>query len=168
MNPAPWDAPRARSIIVEETAKARRFLAGDGPDATALLPVLHALQRTFGFISHEAIELTAHELNLSKAEVKGVVSFYRDFRTTPPARHHLALCRAEACQARGSEQLAAHLKDRHGLVPGVDRPAVSLSSTSCLGNCALGPSALVDDERLVGRLDVSAVDALVTSLKETS
>jgi formate dehydrogenase subunit gamma len=163
---APWDAPRARSIIDEQTANARAFLGGDGPDASALLPVLHALQRTFGFVSREAVELIAHRLNLTKAEVKGVVSFYKDFRTAPPARHHLALCRAEACQARGSEALAAHLKAQHGLVPGVENADVSLETTYCLGNCALGPVALVDEERLVGTLDAAAVDSLVRSLKE--
>lgn len=163
---APWDAPRARSIIEEQTANARAFLGEDGPDASALLPVLHALQRTFGFVSQEAIALIAHRLNLSKAEVKGVVSFYKDFRTAPPARHQLALCRAEACQARGSEALAAHLKAQHGLVPGVHNADISLENAYCLGNCALGPTALIDEERLVGALDAPGADRLIRSLKE--
>lgn len=164
--PAPWDDKRAQQLIRQERARARAFLGDDGPDATALLPILHALQRTFGFVSADAVALVAHELNLSKAEVKGVVSFYKDFRTSPPGKHVVALCRAEACQARGSEALAAHLEQAHGLVPGATKAGVTLETTYCLGNCALGPTALVDDARLLGRLDAPRADALLAGLRE--
>ncbi len=146
-------------MIANEVSNSRAFLGDDGPDATALLPILHVLQRTFGFIHADA-------LNLSKAEVKGVISFYRDFRTSPPGRHVVALCRAEACQARGSEALASHLERAHGLSAGATKHGVTLESTYCLGNCALGPAALVDEETLVGRLDLRSADQLIASLKE--
>lgn len=168
MHTTPWDAEQARAIIDQERQKARTFLGDDGPDQTALLPILHALQHHFGFLSADAIALTAEVLNLSKAEVKGVVSFYKDLRTTAPAAHVVALCRAEACQARGSEAVAAHLERSHGLAPGSTRGGVTLTNTYCLGNCALGPAALVDDAKLVGRLDLHAAEALVTSLRERS
>ncbi len=164
MHFAPWDAQRARTIIVAETEKARAFLGDDGPDATALLPILHALQHTFGFVSSEAVELVAHQLNLSRAEVKGVLTFYEDFRTHEPGAHRVALCRAEACQARGSESLAAHLAERHRLTPGSTSQGVTLESTYCLGNCALGPAALVDESKLVGRLDAQGIDRLIGAL----
>lgn len=164
MHFAPWDAQRARNIIADETQRARAFLGDDGPNATALLPILHALQHTFGFLSTEALELTAQHLNLSKAEVKGVVSFYKDFRTHEASPHRVALCRAEACQARGSEALAAHLAERHQLSPGATQRGVTLENAYCLGNCALGPAALVDEAKLVGRLTEASVDQLLRGL----
>jgi formate dehydrogenase subunit gamma len=164
--PAPWDAARAAALVDAEIAHARAFLGDDGPDQTALLPILHALQHAFGFVPADAIPLVADRLNVSKADVRGVLSFYHDFRTTPPGRHEVALCRAEACQARGSEALAAHLAERHGLRPGETARGVSLKTAYCLGNCALGPAALIDGERLVGRLDADRADALVAALAE--
>ncbi len=164
-SPAPWDSAQAQQLVQRELARARAFLGDDGPDATALLPILHALQRAYGFISSDAITLVAQVLNLSKAEVKGVVSFYKDFRTSPPGRHVVALCRAEACQARGSETLAEHLAQAHGLTPGSTKDGVTLETTYCLGNCTLGPTALVDETKLLGRLDAPAVDRLVRGLK---
>lgn len=163
---AAWNPGQARELIAKEVTQARAFLGDDGPDATALLPILHSLQRVFGFLHADVVALVADALNLSKAEVKGVISFYRDFRTAPPGRHVVALCRAEACQARGSEALAAHLERAHGLTAGTTSQGVTLESTYCLGNCALGPAALVDESKLVGRLDARAADHLVASLKE--
>lgn len=163
---AAWNPEQARELIAHEVAQARTFLGDDGPDATALLPILHALQKRFGFIHADATALLADALNLSKAEVKGVISFYRDFRTTPPGRHVVALCRAEACQARGSEALASHLERAHGLKAGNTQNGVTLESTYCLGNCALGPAALVDESKLVGSLDARSADQLMASLKE--
>lgn len=162
---AEWNAAQARELIAAETVKARAFLGDDGPDVTALLPALHALQHRFGYIHDEALELLAHHFNRSKAEVKGVVSFYKDFRRAPPGRHLVALCRAEACQARGSEEVAAHLERAHGLRPGGTSGDVTLENTYCLGNCALGPAALVDEARLWGRLDAEGVERLLASLR---
>lgn len=164
MNTTPWDAAQAKALIDQERSRARAFLGDDGPDQTALLPILHALQHHFGSVPPQAIAVVAEALNLSKAEVKGVVSFYKDLRTSPPGAHVVALCRAEACQARGSEAVAAHLERSHGLAPGSTRRGVTLTSTYCLGNCALGPAALVDDTKLVGRLDLHAAAALVSAL----
>jgi formate dehydrogenase subunit gamma len=162
---APWNEKRARQLIAEEVAKARAFLGDDGADQTALLPILHALQHEFGFVPPDAVPLVAERLNVSKAEVKGVVSFYSDFRTAPAGRHVVRLCRAEACQARGVDALAEHLARAHGLTPGGTAAGVTLETAYCLGACASGPAALVDESRLVGRLDVPAADALVGALK---
>lgn len=166
MHTTSWNVEKARALVDAERSRVRSFLSGDGADQSAMLPALHALQKTFGFIHADAISVVAHALNVSKAEVKGVVSFYKDFRTQPPGAHVVALCRAEACQARGSEALAAHLQQTHGLQPGQTKHGVTLENTYCLGNCALGPAALVDESRLVGRLDVAKADQLVGSLKE--
>lgn len=161
-----WDPDQARGLISSELRAARAFLGDDGPDATAMLPVLHALQARFGYLHAEATALIADALNVSKAEVKGVISFYADLRTAPPGQHTVSLCRAEACQARGADAVAAHLEHRHGLTPGVTVEGVTLESASCLGNCALGPTALVDASRVVGRLDLPAADQLLARLKE--
>jgi formate dehydrogenase subunit gamma len=161
-----WSVERAQELIASELKRARAFLGETGADQTAMLPILHALQHAFGFIHHEALALVATALNVSKAEVKGVVSFYRDFRTKPPGEHVVSLCRAEACQARGSEALAKHLDERHGLRDGVTAKGVTMLDAYCLGNCSLAPTALVDDEKLVGALDDEKADQLITSLQE--
>jgi formate dehydrogenase subunit gamma len=155
--------PRARRRRV---AHARAFLGDDGTDQSALLPILHALQHAFGFVAADAIPLVADRVNVTKADVRGFLSFYHDFRTTPPGRHEIALCRADACQARGSEALAALLAERHGLRPGETTGDVSLKTAYCIGNCALGPAALIDGDRLVGRLDADRADALVAAFAE--
>jgi formate dehydrogenase subunit gamma len=165
-HPAPWDAPRARAIVDDEIARARAFLGDDGPDATAMLPILRALQGAFGCVPADAVPLVADRLNVSKADVRGVITFYHDFHAEPGGRHELALCRAEACQARGSEALAAHLASAHGLTPDHTAGGVTLRTAYCLGNCALGPAALVDGARLVGRLDAARADALLDHLRE--
>ena len=95
----PWNEGLAQSRIAEELSARRAFFATTEPAATALLPLLHALQHTFGFVAPEAVPLLANALNLSKAEVRGVISFYSDFRTEPPTKPVIKLCRAEACQA---------------------------------------------------------------------
>ena len=122
----------------------------------ALLPILHDVQAAFGHISEDAIRLIAGELNLSRAEVSGVVSFYHDFRRTPDTRPVIRLCRAEACQARGSEALAAHAERLAGA-------RVRVEKVYCLGLCAAGPSAIVGGE-VHARLDARAVAELIGSL----
>ena len=166
MSSTPWDAPRARAIIEAEITSARGFLGDEASGATPLLPILHQLQQVFGFISSQAIDALAHGLNLSKAEVKGVVSFYKDFRTQPPPRHRIGICRAEACQANGCESLVAYLSERHGLKREAPRDDIALDDVYCLGNCSLGPAALIDETQLLGRLSRERLDALVKSLKE--
>lgn len=162
----PWNTERAEALISAEQSQARAFYGEDGDGATAMLPILHALQGTFGYVPTDAIPLIAHRLNISKAEVRGVISFYHDFHDTPPGRHVIKICRAEACQAGGSERTAAHLADQHGLLPGTTVNSVTLHNVYCLGNCALGPSALVDNELTAGFTE-DAADALLARFQES-
>ncbi len=164
---ATFDLAEAERIARAEIARARDFFGPqDGAGAAPLLPILHALQHAFGFIHPDAQPLLARLLNISQAEVRGVVSFYHDFRSAPAGRHVLKICRAEACQARGCEKLVAHLAQVHGLTPGETTPdgALTVESVYCLGDCALGPAALVDDA-LIGRLDPARLDALVAEAR---
>src|SRR6185295_8470975 len=119
-----------------------------------LLPILHALQQEFGYIHREAVPLIAEILNLSRAEVHGVATFYHDFRHVPPGRHVLKLCRAEACQSTGSDGLAARAEAKVGVALGNTTAdgQISLEPVYCLGLCAIAPSAMLDG-RVVGRLD---------------
>jgi formate dehydrogenase subunit gamma len=131
-------------------------------DRGALLPILHGLQAEFGYIGPEMVPVLADELNLSKAEVHGVISFYADFRKEPAGRTTVRLCRAEACQSVGAERLVAHAQQVYGVKLGQTTPdgSVTLEQVFCLGNCALGPSGLING-RLHGRLDANRLDALV-------
>jgi formate dehydrogenase subunit gamma len=151
---APWDREAARAIIV-----GRRSRPG------ALLPILHALQEEFGYIDRAAIPLVAEILNLSRAEVYGVVTFYHDFRSAPPGRHVLKLCRAEACQSTGGDALAVHAEARIGIALGNTTPdgEITLEPVYCLGLCATAPSAILDG-RVIGRLDERKLDALLEEL----
>ena len=149
-----------RSAVLEACARLK-ILPG------ALLPVLHAVQEALTFVPKDAVPLIARELNLSIAEVHGVVSFYHYFLQERPGRHVLHLCRAEACQALGSVALEAHAKqklgvDFHGTT---SDGAITLEPVYCLGNCALGPSMMID-QQLHGRVTVERFDAFVTSSRE--
>lgn len=148
---ADWDPERAAEII----GRHKRRMG-------ALLPVLHDLQHAFGFISDETVALVAAELNLSRADVHGVVTFYHDFRRAPAGRHVLKLCRAEACQARGGDAVAVHTQQRLGVTLGETTPdgRFTAEAAYCLGLCASGPAAMIDD-RLVARLTPAKVDALL-------
>jgi formate dehydrogenase subunit gamma len=135
----------------------------------ALLPILHAVQQALKFVPKDAVPLIARELNLSVAEVHGVISFYHYFRQQRPGRHVVHLCRAEACQALGAAQLEAHAKstlgvDFHGTTAD---GAITLEPVYCLGNCALGPSIMID-ERLQGRVSPQRFDALMAQAKAGS
>ena len=128
-----------------------------------LLPILHAVQESFGFVPRDALPVIAEGLNLSRAEVHGVMSFYHDYRTEKAGRHVVKLCRAEACQAMGGDALADSAKARlgvdwHGTTA---NGAVTLEPVFCLGLCACGPAALVDGE-VVGRVDAASLDAILT------
>jgi formate dehydrogenase subunit gamma len=127
----------------------------------ACLPVLHALQEEFGCVPHEAVPIVAEALNLSRAEVHGVVSFYHDFRAAPPGRHVLKLCRAEACQAMGADVLSAGLLGRLAVEWGGTTAdgRLTVEPAFCLGLCACAPAALIDGEP-VGRLDAAALEDL--------
>lgn len=128
----------------------------------ALLPLLHAVQEAMGYVPKDAVPLMARELNLSLAEVHGVLSFYHYFRKQPTGRHVVHLCRAEACQALGAVELEAHAKRSLGIdfhATTADG-AITLEPVYCLGNCALGPSLMIDD-RLQGRVSSARFDALI-------
>ncbi len=127
-----------------------------------LLPVLHALQDEFGYVDPAAIPLVAKALNVSRADVHGVVTFYRDFRTTPPGARTIRVCRGEACQSRGGHALAAHAQARLGVTFGETTPdgATTLEQVFCLGMCALSPAVMVDG-RVVARVDTATFDEVV-------
>ena len=149
MNPTTTGEANATTAdLVREIAASHRAQRG------ALLPILHAVQETLGCVPPEAIPVLADELNLSRADVHGVVSFYHDFRAEPAGRTTVRVCRAEACQAVGAERLVAHLRDRYRVSLGETTLDGSLTAEQvfCLGNCALGPAAQVNG-RLHGRLD---------------
>jgi formate dehydrogenase subunit gamma len=147
----PWDAARGAEIIAEHTHL-------EGPT----LVILHALQEAFGYVPEPAIPMIAAALNLTRAEIYGVFTFYHDFRHEPAGRHVLKLCRAEACQAAGGDALAARAEAKLGVAIGntTADERVTLEPIYCLGLCATAPSAMLDG-RLVGRLDETRLDALI-------
>jgi len=136
--------------------------ASYGDSAANLLEILHDWQHASGFISPDDERVVAAALNLSAAEVHGVVSFYPDFKTSPPARHTIKLCRAEACQAQGARTLEHDLTETYGSMSAEAAPgaSVALEPVYCLGNCGLGPAAMVDGQ-LVGRANASRIDAIL-------
>jgi formate dehydrogenase subunit gamma len=142
-------------------------IAAHGHLPGGLLQVLHGIADQLGYIPPDAIGRVASALNLSRAEVHGVVTFYHDFRSAPPGRHVLKLCRAEACQALGSEALAAQLERRLGcrFKETSSDGVVTLEPVYCLGNCAAAPSLLIDGQ-LRGRVTAERLDHLVDGLVE--
>jgi len=128
------------------------------------LPILHAVQATWGHIPQAALPVIARDLNISRAEVHGVVSFYHDFREAPAGPHLVKLCRAEACQAMGADRVAAHAKAALGVDwHGTSARGVTLEPVFCLGLCACAPAAMVDG-RVVGRVDEARFDALLAEV----
>lgn len=127
-----------------------------------LLPVLHALQETFGYVDPRAVPLVAKALNLSRADVHGVLTFYPDLRTTPAGRVRVQVCRGEACQSVGAHALARHATSSLQVDFGGTTPdgSVTLDQVFCLGNCALGPTVTVDGH-LHGRVHAADLDRLV-------
>jgi formate dehydrogenase subunit gamma len=147
----PWSETRAGEII-----------AGLAHVEGGTLVILHAIQDAFGYVPEAAVPMVAHALNLSRAEVHGVVTFYHDFRREPAGTHVLKLCRAEACQAAGGAGLVERAERGLGVKIGqttVDR-RVTLEPVYCLGLCATAPSAMLDG-RVVGRLNDAKIDALL-------
>lgn len=131
----------------------------------ALLPILHAIQAEFGYVPQVALPVVAKAMNISRAEVHGVMSFYHDFREVPAGRHIVKLCRAEACQAMGADRLADHVQKALGLDwhETTKDGRVTLEPIFCLGLCACGPAALIDG-KLVGRVDEARLDALLGAM----
>jgi len=146
-----WSTQLASEII-------KSHVGLEGP----LLPILHDLQECFGYVPDPAVPMVAEALNLSRAEVHGVVTFYHDFRGEPAGRHVLKLCRAEACQAAGGDVLAARAAEKLNVPFGGTSAdgRVTLEPVYCLGLCATAPSAMLDG-RVIGRLDEKHLDALI-------
>ena len=151
---AAHDEAAVRAVVAE-------FAGLEGP----LLPILHAITDRMGHIDETAVRVVADALNLGRAEVHGVVSFYHDFRREPAGRHVIKVCRAEACQAMGGRQLVADLESALGIALGETTPdgRVTLEPVYCLGNCALSPAALVDGE-LVGRLTPERMQTMLSGI----
>lgn len=154
MNQHQWDREQVVALIEELQHK-----------PGALLPILHAIQEAVGYVPADSLALIAEALNLSRAEVHGVVSFYHHFRSTPPGRHTVQICRAESCQALGSRELEAYAKqtlkvDYHQTTADGE---ITLEPVYCLGNCACSPSVRVGDE-VYGQMNTDKLDALVEEL----
>jgi len=133
----------------------------------ALLPILHAVQDALGHVPEGAVAPIAVALNMTRADVHGVVSFYHHFRSAPPGRHVLQLCRAEACQSMGARGLEAHARARLGLSSSAHHSAdgaFTVEAVYCLGNCALSPSLLLDGQ-LHGRVTPARLDALLAACR---
>ncbi|HBF31440.1 formate dehydrogenase subunit gamma [Rhizobium sp.] len=149
------------AALIDHIIKSHRHL--EGP----LLPILHAIQAEFGYVPESAKQIIAKALNLSRAEVHGVVTFYHDFRDHPAGQHVLKLCRAEACQSMGCEPLAEKIKAELGIdwhettADGV----VTLEPVFCLGLCASAPAAMMDGA-LYGRLDEHCLSDIVAGLSK--
>lgn len=149
-----WSVTTATEIIA-------RHKDGQG----ALLPLLHAVQKAFGCVPEAVVPMVAQALNLSRAEVHGVVSFYHDFRRVPAGAHVVKLCQAEACQAMGCRDLAGHVQDRLGVALGetTGDGRITVEAVYCLGLCATAPAAMIDG-RVVGRLTPLRMNALLERL----
>ncbi len=152
--PPPRSAERALAICA---AHANR------PDE--LLEIFHAVQGELGFVPEAVLPVIANALNLSRAEVYGVLSFYHDFRRSPPGRHVVKMCRAEACQAMHTEEVCRHAEQKLGAKFGETSPdgEFSLEAVYCLGNCALSPAMMIDGD-LFGCVDEKRFDAIIADL----
>lgn len=153
----PWNAARAAEIIADRAGQ-------EG----AALPILHGLQEAFGYIHDEAVPMVAAALNLTRAELHGIVSFYHDFRSEPPGRHVLKLCRAEACQSMGGDALAAEARAQLRVDWGGTTAdgRLTLEPVFCLGLCACAPSAMLDG-KVVGRLNRERLGHLIDGAKQS-
>ncbi len=135
----------------------------------ALLPVLHSIQEILGYVPREAVPMIAGAMNLSRAEIQGVMSFYHDFRSEPAGEHIIHLCRAEACQAMGARELEQHACERLGINYGettVDG-RFTLEPVYCLGNCACSPSLRINDD-IHARVSIEKFDQLIEQLEAKS
>jgi len=131
-------------------------------EAGPLLPVLHGIQNALGYVPPDAVPLVADALNLSRADVHGVISFYHYFRDTPPGRHVIHVCRAESCQSMNGKALEAHVKSRLGIAfhQTTESGSFTVEPVYCLGNCACSPAVMVDGE-LYGRVTPARFDEIV-------
>ncbi len=150
------------ALTASQRETVRRILTRMRDRPGPLLEILHGIQDHLGFVPGAAVPLIAAELNLSRAEVHGVVTFYHHFRHTPPGRHIVQICRAESCQSMGAESLAEHAMRRLGVEfqETTADGAFSLHPVYCLGNCACSPAVMIDGE-LYGRVTPARLDELL-------
>lgn len=151
-------------LSAEDAATINELARTRSKEPGALLPILHAVQDRFGFVPDGAVPIVAEILNLSRAEVHGVRSFYHSFRKTPPGKRTVFLCRAEACQAMGARDLERYLRDKLGIDyhETTADGRISLEPIYCLGNCACSPAVMVD-ETVHGRVTKERLDELLES-----
>ncbi len=156
----------ATALSVQQLTKIEAHIAAHKTMHGALLPLLHAIQDDIGWISEEVYVLISKALALSVAEVHGVVTFYHHFRRHPAGKHVLQVCRAESCQAMGSEKLEAHIKSTLGVDyhQTTKDGAITLEPVYCLGNCACSPAVMLDDE-IYGRVDNQKVAELISEAR---
>ena len=156
----------SRSIDAEIASKTEAIVGRLKPLEGPLLPILHDVQKEFGYVPKAALPVIANGLNLSRAEVHGVVSFYHDYREAPAGRHVIKLCRAEACQSMGGDELGERLLGLLGLDwhETSSDGAATIEPVYCLGLCACAPAAMVDGE-VIGRLDENMVTELARTVK---
>jgi formate dehydrogenase subunit gamma len=152
-NTLPDIPPSIRDAVLDVTGRMK-----DMPGA--LLPVLHGVQQALGYVPEVSVPLIARELNLSRADVHGVITFYHFFRSRPSGKRVIYVCRAESCQAMGAVALEEHIKQRLGVDfhETTADGAYTLEPVYCLGNCACSPAIMVDDE-LKGRVSAKQFDA---------
>ncbi|WP_395448238.1 formate dehydrogenase subunit gamma [Aminobacter sp. UC22_36] len=156
MQPASTELTARTAAVISELKNL------EGP----LIPILHGVQEEFGYVPQETLPIIAEALNLSRAEVHGVFTFYHDFRHHPAGRHVLKVCQAEACQSMGSDAIAAQIKQKLGI--GFHETskdgAVTLEPIYCLGLCACAPAAMLDGE-VIGRLDADKIDEIAEEIR---
>jgi len=154
--------PASTEIASRTSAVINELKGLEGP----LLPILHGIQEEFGYVPGEALPVIAEALNISNAEVHGVVTFYHDYRNHPAGRHVLKVCRAEACQSMGGDAIAARIQQLLGI--GFHETAqdgsVTLEPVYCLGLCACAPAAMLDGE-VIGRLDDEKLEEIVAEVR---
>ena len=143
--------------------EASEIIAGFENRPEMLVQILAQIVERFGYVSEDGIRQLADELNLSRADVHGVVSYYHDFRTAPPGRHVVKVCQAEACQAMGSRALTDHVQGALGIELNSTADDVTLEPVYCLGNCACAPAVMIDG-RTYGRVDAERFDELLGAL----
>ena len=147
-----------------EDKKAREICRARGDKPDELIEILHEMQAALGYLSDAALRTIAQSLNISRAEIHGVVTFYHDFKKEKGAKQTIKICRAEACQAVGANELIAEAETHFKTKLDASAVAIKLEATYCLGNCALGPAVMIDDQ-LYGRVDIARLKTISNNHK---
>jgi formate dehydrogenase subunit gamma len=159
---APHADHKGNGSATDRRQAIKELAAAEATRPGALLPILHAVQDRFGFVPEEAVGIIASQLNLSRAEVHGVITFYHFFRTSPPGKQTIYVCRAEACQSMGARELARHAQEtlKIGFHETTSDGRFSLEPVYCLGNCACSPAIMID-ETVHGRVTPERLEELL-------